>query len=141
MAAAEPAQRLTFPRRLRLQHARQFDAIRKARVQRHGGPLAVSGMPNGLPHGRLGLSVGARVGGAVVRNRFKRLIREAFRLSQRELPRDAEGGYDLVVAVRPHGPLPLEEYRRLLVQLAGEVHGEWGRRVSKAANGKAANGK
>ena len=48
-------------------------------------------------HTRLGITVGRRVGNAVVRNRVKRLIREWFR---RE--RSAIGaGWDIVVIARP----------------------------------------
>jgi ribonuclease P protein component len=42
---------------------------------------------------RLGVTVTRKSGKAVVRNRFKRLLREAFRLDQALLP----PGYDLVV--------------------------------------------
>jgi ribonuclease P protein component len=59
--------------------------------------LIVHGCENGLDFPRLGLSVSRKVGGAVARNRWKRLLREAFRLSRRELPR----GIDLVVVPRP----------------------------------------
>ena len=46
---------------------------------------------------RLGLAVAVRVaGGAVARNRLRRLIRESFRLRQHELP-----AVDLVVSARP----------------------------------------
>ena len=48
--------------------------------------------------------VGRRVRGAVVRNRYKRLFREAFRLAQHELPQ----GVDFIVIPRP-GPEPTRE--------------------------------
>ena len=58
--------------------------------------LVVQGCANGLPHTRLGLSVSRRVGNAVLRNRWKRIIREAFRTQRDELP----VGLDLVVRPR-----------------------------------------
>jgi ribonuclease P protein component len=45
-----------------------------------------------LPPARLGVTVTRKVGGAVVRNRIKRWVREAFRRSQRDWP----GGLDMV---------------------------------------------
>lgn len=120
--------RLTFRRGHRLTHARQFQAVYAGRVQRVGGrgSLVLWGLPNGLEWPRLGLSVGRRVGGAVVRNRAKRVVREAFRLSMGELP-----ALDLVVAVRPgRGEgLELEECRRALVEMAWGVAREWERRA------------
>jgi ribonuclease P protein component len=48
------------------------------------------------PKTRLGITVTKRYGQAHERNRFKRLVRESFRLSYQQLP----AGYDMVVKPR-----------------------------------------
>lgn len=58
--------------------------------------FALFGRPNGLPHSRLGITTTRKLGGAVKRNRARRLVREAFRTRRDELPT----GYDLVFVVR-----------------------------------------
>jgi ribonuclease P protein component len=59
--------------------------------------LTIYGVENGLDHPRLGISVSRKkVKTAAARNRIKRLIREAFRLSESALP----AGLDLVVVPR-----------------------------------------
>ncbi len=50
--------------------------------------------PNGLTVGRLGIAATKRLGGAVIRNRAKRLIREVFRRN------DIAPGFDIVVVPR-----------------------------------------
>ena len=50
--------------------------------------------PNGLTVGRLGIAATKKMGGAVVRNRAKRLIREVFRRN------DIAPGFDIVVVPR-----------------------------------------
>ena len=99
-----------------------------ARVKKSRGPLTVFALPNSMRHPRLGLSVGRRAGGAVVRNRLKRLLREAFRLTQHELPRHESGSYDFVVGTKAHEPLTLADYQRLLLELAAQLHAECQRR-------------
>jgi ribonuclease P protein component len=116
--------RHTFRRRHRLSGRRAFAAVFDARVRKHAGPLTVFAKANGLDHPRLGLTVPRRVGKAVVRNRIKRLLREAFRLMRHDWP----GGYDIVVVVRPHQPATLADYQRLLFGAVRGLHLEWERR-------------
>jgi ribonuclease P protein component len=95
-----------------------FKHIRDHGVKESRGPLTLWAVPNELKHPRLGISIGRVVGVAVKRNRIKRLLRESFRLIQHDLPR----GYDLVIAVRPHEPLILAEYQRMLSHLLLKAH-------------------
>lgn len=60
------------------------------------GELLLAVSTNQLGHPRLAMGVSKRVGGAVVRNRWKRLIREAFRLYVASRPVCV----DMVVVVR-----------------------------------------
>jgi ribonuclease P protein component len=83
----------TFPRSFRLRRTEQFQRVFTVRCSAADRAIIVFAAPNELLHCRLGLSVSSKIGNAVVRNRWKRLIREAFRKSCSELP----GGFDLVV--------------------------------------------
>lgn len=114
-----------FPRSHRLAGKRQFESVFEAKTRQSRGPIAIFAKPNGLRHVRIGLSVSRSVGTAPRRNRIKRLLREAFRLMQHDLP----AGYDLVVVVRPHEPLILAEYQRLLGALSVKLHQSWRERA------------
>jgi len=74
------------------------------------GMIKFFAAPNGDAVPRLGISISRRVGTAPRRNLIKRRLREAFRLMQHDWPK----GYDLVIVVRPHVPLPLAEYQRAM---------------------------
>jgi ribonuclease P protein component len=103
-----------FPRENRVRSRGDFRRVYQRRCSVADDLLLVRGCENGLDQSRLGLAVSRRVGSAVVRNRWKRTIREAFRLMQSRLP----AGIDLVVAPRKPASPTLDELRSSLSQLA-----------------------
>ena len=114
-----------LPKSLHLRLPAEFQSVYEARTRESRGPLTVYALPNTLGHPRLGMSVSRKVGTAVKRNRIRRLIRESFRLLQHDLPQ----GYDWVVVVRPHEPLILAEYQKLLQAMLVRLHNTWSKRT------------
>ena len=58
--------------------------------------LVVYCRPNRRENNRLGVTVSAKLGHAVVRNRVRRRLREIFRLSQPKMKQ----GYDIIIVAR-----------------------------------------
>ncbi len=80
------ARRLRLGRGLRLPHSRDFARVRQAGERLAQGCLIANWhkLPTGAPP-RLGVVTGKKIGGAVVRSRARRLLRESFRLHQHDL--------------------------------------------------------
>jgi len=68
-----------FPRDLHLKKPSDFRAVFDRGAKRHTKAFILFRAANALDRPRLGVSVSRKIGGAVVRNRVKRLVREAFR--------------------------------------------------------------
>lgn len=80
-----PAARLGLPRSRRLHDRRIFLRAREAGRRLVVGCLIVNCLPAPGPDSLVGLVVSRKVGGAVVRNRARRLLRESFRGNQHRL--------------------------------------------------------
>ncbi len=96
MSAATP-QRLKFIPAMRIKQGRDFSKVRQEGHRLVLGCLIANwlALPAGSPS-RLGVVTSGRIGNAVVRNRARRLMREAFRLHQHQLARPL----DLVLVAR-----------------------------------------
>jgi ribonuclease P protein component len=107
--------RNTFRRRDRLPEG-DFPRTAKSRAAVRTEHFRIHARANGLGRSRLGVSVGRKFGRAVVRNRFKRMAREAFRTC--DAVRAA--GLDIVVVARDAKALDApEEMARALEQAGG----------------------
>ena len=85
-------------RRRRVSRSGEFDRVYREGRSHASRHLVVHAFPRSDAAGpRLGVSVGRRVGGAVDRNRLKRLLREAFWKLAPALP----SGHDFVIVARP----------------------------------------
>ncbi len=106
-----------FPAHEHVRRPSEFRAIYERRRSASDAWLIVYGCENHLPHPRLGLSVSRKVGPAVTRNRFRRLYREAYRLTRALLP----VGIDLIVIPRSSQEPTLDQLKESLPQLARQV--------------------
>ena len=84
---------LSFPREARLVRRGEFDAVYRAGKRRSNSHFTVFCRANNLPASRFGFSIKKTLGGAVLRNRLRRRVREIIRLHRQELP----AGWDIVI--------------------------------------------
>ncbi len=115
MMAESPSRAL--PREAIVRHKRDFQSVFATKQACRVGPFVAHAGPNEAGRPRLGLAVPRAVGSAPQRNRIKRLLREAFRHVQHQLPNTL----DLVLVVRPHEPQTPQDYAELLISAAEQL--------------------
>lgn len=102
-----------FRKHEHLRRAADFRRVYERRCSVSDNWLIVYACANDLPYLRLGLSVSRKMGGAVERNRLRRLYREVFRLSRHEMP----VGLDLILIPRRPEPPSLAQLMQSLPRL------------------------
>lgn len=116
----------SFPKSRRLLRPAEFDRVYRFRRSAAEGALVLYACPRPVesaepPPARLGMSVSRKIGNAVVRNGWKRRLREAFRKAVNRMP----PGHDYVVVVRsgsvPQGAEAAVRVEKTLVGLASRV--------------------
>jgi ribonuclease P protein component len=105
----------------RLRTRSDFECVRREGKSWAHRLLVLIARPNQLPVTRVGVAAGKKVGSAVVRNRAKRLMREAVRVHAARL----SPGYDLLLIARAAiVPVKMQEVAdalKLLLQQAGLI--------------------
>jgi ribonuclease P protein component len=86
--------RQTFTDARRIRRRPEFQRVYEGGQKLRLRLMTVVVLPNGRAASRLGIAATRKLGGAVIRNRAKRLVREVFRKA------DVPGGLDIVVIPR-----------------------------------------
>ena len=95
----------------------EFDRVYQSGFVAADDVLVVKAACNSMTRTRLGLSVSRRVGNAVVRNQWKRVIREAFRTARSDLPL----GLDIVVRPRKGADVDFHRVKKSLVDCCKRI--------------------
>jgi ribonuclease P protein component len=101
----------TFPREARLVRKTEFDAVYRAGKRRSSSHFTVFFRANEQPQCRFGFSIKKALGGAVVRNRIRRRLREMVRCHRLEIP----AGWDMVI--HPKSTVANAEFAALTADL------------------------
>ena len=103
-----------FGRDVRLRARAEFTAVQDNGRRVSSRFLTLLGLPNALGRDRLGIIASRRLGGAVVRNRAKRRLREIFR----------HGGADVIPAGQPSLDLVAIARRDLVLAPIADVRAD-----------------
>ncbi len=125
--SASKRRSFTLPKSARVIRRQDFRRIYSRGSRVSGKDITVVALRRPDEGHRVGLSVSKANGCAVIRNKIKRILREAFRLERPTLP----GQYDIVLIPRVHAEkYHLANVRQELHRLLKRIHDGKGRRRS-----------
>ncbi len=104
----------SFSQAYRLLHRREFSSFSRQDSSVRTDTIIVQWKKNNLPVVRLGITMANRFGKAVARTRFRRHVREAFRLSELRHMQ----GFDIHVRVTAKEPGGFHALQKLFVRIA-----------------------
>ena len=116
-----------FPKITRIHSKKDFRAILNSKSFVKNELMKLYIAPNGTEKSRFAVSISAKTAPAAVRNRLKRLAREAFRLNQSEI---ADGFdyfliYSVMLSKRPNSDIKkttLKQVQQSFIELARQGH-------------------
>jgi ribonuclease P protein component len=106
-----------FTKQQHLRSKADFERVYDCKCKAADGVLLIFAADNTTDLSRIGLSVSKKHGSAVVRNRLKRLLREAFRTMQHQIPQ----GMDLIAIPLAKDKASLATYQESLVKLSSRL--------------------
>ena len=110
---------LLFPKSRHLRRSRDFARVYELKQRAGDGHLLIFAALNPeSDRTRIGFSISKKQGNSVRRHRLRRLLREAYRLSQHDVPE----GLDLILIPRIGSDSTLEDYQSSLVRLSRKLH-------------------
>jgi len=109
--------RRTLGKSDRIKRRQDFSRVFRAGAAASDALITLHAAANDLDRCRLGVGVSTRHGGAVRRNRIRRLCREAFRTCRADLP----AGCDYVIVPRVGAEFAIEPLRRSLLTLSARL--------------------
>ena len=105
-----------FPHELRIVRSSDYRTLYQAGRKIHCDSFVLFSRANAMGHPRLGITVSRKIGDAVVRNRVKRLFREIFRRSVREIPEPLD------IVVNAKSGCAGASYRKLSAEFLDAAH-------------------
>jgi len=113
-----PAVDRSFPREARLVRRGAFDIVYRGGKRLSSSHFTVFVRPNEVGLSRFGFSIKKALGGAVVRNRIRRRVREIVRGHRQEIP----AGWDIVIHPKSTvGKAPFAALEQDLLRLLGKL--------------------